>query len=130
MSSINISKLENAWFDDEEEVTETRSSSVSSVAKENVKRKEEKKSHNFKFFSPEQREEFKNLKSKEDLDAFYKKYVDGRFDALKKEADKGLQITKSANPNSKEWEEGNKIFSDSTDRMIDFVFDVLSLKRK
>lgn len=129
MSSIDISKLINAEFDDEDEVVENCSSS-STMVKENTKRKEEKKAHEFKFFTPEQRREFKNIKSSEDLDSFYKKYVDGKLDELKKEADKGLQITKSANPNSKEWEEGNKIFSDSTDRMIDFVFDVLSLKRK
>lgn len=129
MSSINISKLKNAWFDDEdEEVTETCYSS--STVKENIKRKGEKKAHEFKFFSPEQREEFKGIKSKEELDAFYAKYVDGKLDALKKEADRGLQISKSANASSKEWEKGNKIFDDAMDQMIDFVTDLLSLKIK
>ena len=65
MSSINISKLINAQFDDEE-VTETRSSS--STVKENIKGKGEKKAHEFKFFSPDQGEEFKGIKSKEELD--------------------------------------------------------------
>ena len=130
MSSINISKLINAQFDDEdtkEEVTENYTSSVSSVAKESVKRKEEK-AHTFKFFSPKQREEFKSIKSKEELDEFYRKYVDVKLDALKKDTDRGLQISKSAKCGSKEWEEGNKIFNDATEQMVEFVFDVLHLK--
>ena len=127
MSSINISKLENAWFDDEdeEEVTETRSSSTST---KETKRKDKKEDHKFKFFSPQQREEFKGIKSKEDLDMFYKKYVDGKLDALEKQADRGLQIRKSADPNSQQWEEGNKVFEDATDQMVQFVTDLLHLK--
>ena len=133
MSGINISKLINAQFDDEEEKKTSSSSSamagmVSAMAGM-VERKEEKKYHEFKFFSPEQRREFKAIKSKEDLDRFYSKYVDGKFDALKQQADKGLQIFKSAKYGSKEWEEGDKIFSDSTDQMIEFVTDLLHLKR-
>ena len=128
MSSINISKLINAQFDDEEETTENYTSS-STVAKEE-KRKDEKKTHTFKFFTAEQRDEFKNIKSKKELDAFYSKYVDGKLDALKKEADRGLQISKSANASSKEWKKGNKIFDDAMDQMIDFVTDLLSLKMK
>ena len=130
MSSINISKLINAQFDDEdEELTTNSSSSTVTVAKEKESaRKEEKKVHNFKFFSPEQREEFKRIKSKEELDAFYAKYVDGKLDALKQQADKGLQISKSAKYGSKEWEEGDKIFNESTEQMVEFVTDVLHLK--
>ena len=151
MAGIDISKLMNAEFDDEEEVMETSSSSsamagmverkeekkphdfkyfISSAMAGMVERKEEKKPHDFKFFTPEQRDEFKNIKSKKELDAFYSKYVDGKFDALKKEADRGLQISKSANTSSKEWEKGNKIFDDATDQMVDFVTDLLALKRK
>ena len=128
MASIDISKLINAQFDDEEEAMENYTSSPT-VTKEE-KRKDEKKPHTFKFFTPEQRDEFKNIKSKKELDAFYSKYVDGKFDALKKEADRGLQISKSANTSSKEWEKGNKIFNDATDQMVDFVTDLLSLKIK
>ena len=127
MSSINISKLINAQFDDEDEVMEATTYSSPTMAKE-TKRKKEKENHTFKFFTPEQREEFKAIKSKDDLDRFYSKYVDGKLDCLKKQADKGLQITKSANYNSKEWEEGNKIFEDATEQMVEFVTDVLHLK--
>ena len=128
MAGIDISKLKDAYFDDEEEevteVTETRSSST---AKESA-RKEEKKDYKFKFFSPEQREEFKKIKTKEELDMFYKTHVDGKFEELQKQADRGLQITKSANTSSQEWEEGNKIFEDATEQMVEFVTDVLHLK--
>ena len=127
MAGINISKLINAKFDDEEEVMETCSSSAEVAEK--TKRKDEKKAYNFKFFTPQQREEFKNVKTKEELDEFYKKYVDGKFDALKKLADEGLQIRKSANTSSQEWKEGNKIFDDATDQMVQFVTDLLHLKR-
>ena len=128
MSSINISKLQNAVFDDEDEEVTTTYSSPTMTKEE--KRKDEKKTYTFKFFTPEQRDEFKNIKSRKELDAFYSKYVDGKFDALKKEADRGLQISKSANTSSKEWEKGNKIFNDATDQMVDFVTDLLSLKIK
>lgn len=130
MSSINISKLLNAKFDDEdvEEVTENYTSSSTMVKEE--KRKDEKKTHTFKFFTQQQREEFKNVKSKEDLDKFYSKYVDGKLDELKKEADRGLQISRSASTSSQEWEKGNKIFNDATEQMVDFVTDLLALKIK
>lgn len=128
MSSINISKLQNAVFDDEDEEVTTTYSSPTMTKEE--KRKDEKKTHTFKFFTAEQRDEFKNIKSKKELDAFYSKYVDGKLDALKKEADRGLQISKSANASSKEWEKGSKIFDDAMDQMIDFVTDLLSLKMK
>ena len=127
MSSIDISKLINAEFDDEEEVKNYTSSST--TAREE-KRKEEKKSHNFKFFSPEQREQFKNVKSRKELDMFYKEHVDGKMEAFEKEADKAFQILKSEKPGTKAWEEANKTFSDSTDKMVGFVTDLLSLKRK
>ena len=128
MAGIDISKLQNAHFDDEEEVMETTSSSSAMAGM--VERKDEKKPHTFKFFTPEQRDEFKNIKSKKELDAFYSKYVDGKFDALKKEADRGLQISRSASTSSQEWEKGNKIFNDATDQMVDFVTDLLALKIK
>lgn len=131
MAGIDISKLQNAWFDDEdteEEVTETHTSSVSKESTRESTRKAEKKDHEFKFFSQKQREEFKNIKTKEDLDRFYKTHVDGKFEELEKQADIGLQITKSANTSSQEWEEGNKIFNDATEQMVQFVTDLLHLK--
>ena len=125
MAGIDISKLQNAHFG-EEEVVENYTSSPMAI--ENTRKDE--KAHTFKFFSPKQREEFKCIKSKEELDEFYAKYVDGKLDALVKETNRGLQISRSANPNSQEWEEGNRIFNDATDQMVDFVTDLLSLKIK
>ena len=126
MAGIDISKLINAEFDDEEEVTETRSSST----RETKRKEEKKKTHDFKYFTPQQREQFKNVKSTEQLDMFYKEHVDGKMEGFEERADKAFQILKSAKPGTQEWKEANKTFSDATDQMVDFVFDLLALKRK
>ena len=138
MAGIDISKLKNAQFDDEEEKKTSSSSSSSAMAGMGsamaamagmVERKEEKKPHDFKYFTPEEREQYKNLKSKKELDMFYENHVDNKFAKLEKQADKALQILKSTKPGTQAWEDANKLFSDATDKMVEAATDLLHLKR-